>query len=111
MKYYSEILKKMFDSIDALEEAENELKAADAKKAEAERKARLEREAVEAHIEELAVKADESYKAYKEAETEFENAVAEYNRTYKRPYHFNSKNSEEAVRSLSKELNRLFGIW
>lgn len=107
MKYYSEVLNKMYDSIEALECAENEQKALEAKKMEAEKKARLEREAVESRIEGLAEAADEAYKAYKEAEEAFEKAVAEYNRTYKSAYRI--KADENVIRSLSEELNRIFG--
>ena len=60
MKYYSEVLNKVFDTVEALNDAELKVKTRDAKIAEA-RKAK-----------------EDAYKAYKDAANKYAQAVGKY---------------------------------
>ena len=97
MKYYSEVLNKVFDTVEALNDAELKSKTRDEEIAEA-RKAK-----------------DDAYKAYKEAADKYAQAVGKYDALVKKNSvaHVREIRDGKVVRdediSFDKMMNRIFG--
>jgi len=72
MKYYSEVLKKVFDTPEALNEAEAESKRAEVKKAES-------RKALAARVEQAQSNIDKAYECYDNALEEVQKILDESN--------------------------------
>lgn len=96
MKYYSEVLNKVFDTVEALNDAELKSKTRDEEIAEA-RKAK-----------------DDAYKAYKEAADKYAQAVGKYDALIKKSNvaHVKTVRDGKVVRdediSFDKMMNHLF---
>ena len=96
MKYYSEVLNKVFDTVEALNDAELKVKTRDAKIAEA-RKAK-----------------EDAYKAYKDAANKYAQAVGKYDALVKDSgiAHIKEIRDGKVVRdedvSFDKMMNRIF---
>lgn len=92
MKYYSEVTKKVYDTVNELKEAEMEItNKVNARKADAE-------------------KVEAAYKACVDARVAYEKALSEFCKKHG-AYHktFNADEAEKEWNSLSKMVNALFG--
>mgnify|MGYP003327425669 CR=1 FL=1 len=87
MKYYSEELKRLFDS-------EEELKEEETKVLEAKKKAEEEKEKLAAERKARAAEVDEARKAMVEAQNNYQKVLGDFLRDYK-TYHYSTSNIED----------------
>lgn len=100
MKYYSEVLKKLFDTADEAEKAEKEEKARVKQKKEKEEKLQLEKKTRAAEIEKV-------YKEIQTAKKNYNELIQAFIKDYG-SYHFTFSNSEDFLTDFFEDFFKVF---
>lgn len=94
MKYYSEHLDKIFDSIEQCKAAEDALRAKEEEKKKAEEQKRIEEQKKSEERKEMAHKVEEARKVMTEAQVAYRKILGEFIEKYG-SYHYTTKALEE----------------